>query len=317
VIFGYVANQAGYLGPKLQITTGPTTPTPTPTTPSTTVSGIVTSAVVAYDSLSITTPRTIPDNVAVTWYAYRSGAYVLLGSGTSASLSITPSDQNTIYAMVSVPSGQSFYVDYAKIKSMNTRVTNVQFKDITGDGVKELVFTVDLTGIPYASATGQYTMPSLVIYLLSYDSSASLTVNGAVSSIGTTQVTKYLQNYVALAAEKKALAISKVVVQANTSDISKVALSKQNIPGIGYVDGSSFAQDVQASQIQWTYTVSSTLFGADYIQLPPNTLNKFDFTTAVQFTMSSGMKILITLNIYYLDSTGASQVLSDTVLCSA
>ena len=200
---------------------------------------------------------------------------------------------------------------------MNTRVTNVQFKDITGDGIKELVFTFDLTGIPYASATGQYTMPNLVVYLLTYDSSADLTVNSAVSSIGTAQVTKYLQNYVTLAAEKKALAVSKVVITANTSDISKVALSKQNIPGIGYVDGSSFAQDVQASQIMWTYTVSSTLYGADYIQLPPNTLNKFDFTTAVQFTLASGNKILITLDIYYLDSTGASQVLSDTILCSA
>ena len=277
----------------------------------------MTSAVVAYDSLDITTARTVGTNVAVTWYAYRSGAYILLGSGNGASLSVTPSDQNTIYAMASIPSGQSFYVDYAKIKSMNTRVTNVQYKDITGDGVKELVFTIDLTGIPYASATGQYTMPSLVVYLLSYDSSASLTMNSGVSSIGTTQVTKYLQNYVTLAAEKKALAVSKIVITANTSDISKVALSKQNIPGIGYVDGSSFVQDVQTSQIQWTYTVSSILFGADYVQLPPNTLNKFDFTTAVQFTMSSGMKILITLNIYYLDASGANQILTGTVLLSA
>ena len=277
----------------------------------------MTSAVIAYDSLDITTARTIPTNVAVTWYAYRSGAYVLLGSGTGASLSVTPSDQNTIYALISIPSGQSYYVDYAKIKSMNTRVTNVQLKDITGSGIKQLIFTIDLTGIPYASATGQYTMPSLVVYLFSYDSSASLTMNSAVSGVGTSQVTKFLQNYVTLAAEKKALAVSKVVVTANTSDISKVALSKQNIPGTGYVDGSSFVQDVQTSQIQWTYTVSATLFGANYLQLPANTLNHFDFTTAAQFTMSTGMKILITLNIYYLDSAGASQVLTGTCLCSA
>ena len=277
----------------------------------------MTSAVVAYDSLDITTARTVPTNVAVTWYAYRSGAYVLLGSGTAASLSIIPSDQNTVYAMASVPSGQNFYVDYAKTKSMNSRVTNVQYKDITGDGVKELVFTVDLTGIPYASATGQYTMPSLVVYLLSYDDSATLTVNDDIYDIGTTQVTKYLQNYVELAAEKKALAISKVVITVDTNDISKIALTKQNVPGIGYVDGSSFIQNVQSDQIQWTYTVSSTLFGADYVQLPPNTLNRFDFTTAVQLKLASDTVINLTLDIYYLDASGASQILTGTVLLSA
>jgi hypothetical protein len=281
----------------------------------------VTSAAAGYDSLDITQTRAITTTYTVTWYAYRNGQYVLLGSGTAADLNIIAADQNTVHAIVAIPSGQYYYVDFAKMQAMNSRITNVQFKDITGDGVKELVFTVDLTNIPYATSTGKYIMPTLNVYLLTFDgttsASSTLTMNSAVSSIGTTQVTKFLQNYLTISAEKKAIAISKIVITANTSDISKVELLKQNVPNIGYVDGSSFSQNVQTSQIQWTYTINTVLFGADYVTRPVNTLNYFDFTTALKFSLASSDKILITVDVYYLTTTGTIAVLTGTVLCSA
>mgnify|MGYP001068750792 CR=1 FL=1 len=77
-------------------------------------------------------------------------------------------------------------------------------------------------------------------------------------------------------------------------------------------------RSAEASQIQWAYTISSTgLFGADYIQRPANTLNYFDFTTALEFTLASGDKIQVTLYVYYYDQAEGSHALSGTCLCSA
>lgn len=316
VLFGYVANQAGYFGPKLNISLGGQVTTTGPSGVQY-LSGIVTSAIAGYDSLDITTSRAVDTAFTAAWYAYRRG-WILVGSGNAADLNIVPEDQNTLYASVAIPSGQSYYIDYAKTQGMNSRVKTVEYKDITGDGLKEMIFTIDLTNIPYASSTGKYIMPGFNVYLFTYDASAALTMNAAVSSIGTTKVTKFLQNYATLSAEKKALSVYKVVVQVNTSDISKAVLKKQNVPGIGYVDGTSFAQNVQTSQIQWTYTISSTgLFGADYVQRPANTLNYFDFTTALEFTLATSDKINVTVYIYYYDSAEGSHALSGTCLCSA
>jgi hypothetical protein len=106
-------------------------------------------------------------------------------------------------------------------------------------------------------------------------------------------------------------------LQANTSDISKVLLKKLNIPGIGYLDGSSFDQDVLTSSIKWTYDISSLLYGADYLQVPSNTLNKQEYTTCVDFDLASGDIIRMTLYLYYLDNVESQQSINDYVDCSA
>ena len=298
------------------VTTGPTGGGKTETQY---ISGIVTTDVAAFDSLDIATSRTVGTNVNCYWYAYRNG-WVLLGSGDATDISVEKQDYNIIYAVVSVPSGQNFYVDYAKTKSMNNRVQSVEYKDIDGDNVEEYVFKLDISGIPYASGTGKYSLPCFNIYLLTYDSSFSWPSAGKpsdISGVGTSTVTKYLEWYISLSGEKKALALAKVVLVANTSDVSKVTLKKLNIPGIGYLDGSSFEQDVLSNQIKWTYTISNTLYGANYIKLPVNSLNKFEFTTAVQLDLASNDVIQFTLYLYYFDATESLQSVSDSVNVSA
>ncbi|MEM2922476.1 MAG: hypothetical protein QXF26_09205 [Candidatus Bathyarchaeia archaeon] len=312
-------NQMGFLGPKVNIPGLTQQPTPTPpptTTPTTYTRGIVTTATSAYDSLDIATSRTIGTNVKVYWYAYR-GGWVLLGSGTGADINVEERDNNIIYAVASVPSGQAFYVDYGKIMQMNSRVQSVEFKDIDGDNVKEYVFRLNVADIPYASGTGKYSLPSFNVYLFSYDSSASLSNLANVTGVGTSKVTKYLEWYVTLSAEKKALAVSKVVLTVGTGDISRFSLMKLNIPGIGYLDGSNFDQSVLSSEIKWTYTISNQLYGANYVKLPVNSLNKFEFTTTLEVDLETGDDVLLTLTIYYLDNTGSQKSLSDSLYIKA
>ena len=283
------------------------------------ISGIMTTDVAAFDSLDIATSRTVGANVNVYWYAYR-GGWVLLGSGDAADINIREEDHNTIYAVVSVPSGQNYYVDYQKIREMNPNVRSVSYEDIDGDNVEEFVFALDISNAPYAEGTGKYTLPCFNVYLLTYDSSFSWPSAGKpsdISSVGTSTVTKYLEWYISLSAEKTALAISKVVLVVNTSDVSKVTLKKLNIPGIGYLDGSSFDQDVLSNQIKWTYEISNTLYGSDYIKLPVNSLNKFEFTTAVELDLATNDVLQFTLYIYYFDASESLQSVSDSVIISA
>jgi len=199
---------------------------------------------------------------------------------------------------------------------MNTRATSVQFKDIDGDSVDEWVFKLSIDDIPYASATGKFSLPCFNIYVLTYDASFAIPAGGKpddTTEISKTKVTEYIQWYAEVSATKKAIAVTKIVLVANTSDIAKISLSKVNIPGIGYLDGSNFDESVLSSEIRWTYTISSKLYGADYIKLPVNVLNKFEFTTQVDLTLGSSGTIGITLYIYQLDYTGSQVSDSDTV----
>ena len=282
------------------------------TTPTTVTKGIVTTDTAGFDSLDIATSRTIGTNVNVYWYANRGGQWILLGSGDAADINAEQQDNNVIYAVVSVPSGQAFYVDYQKIISMNSRAQSVEYKDIDGDNVKEFVFRLNIADVPFATGTGKYSLPCFNVYLLSYDSSHSLASPDNIVA-GTSKVTKYVEWYSEMAAEKKALALCKVVLVANTSNLEEITLKKLNIPSIGYLDGSSFEQSVLSDEIRWTYTVSNTLYGADYIKLPVNSLNKFEFTTTLEVDLASD-NIQVTLYVYYLTSAEATASLNDAVV---
>jgi len=321
LLVGFVLVQQGILQiktPWLQIGTGeggedggnePSGPTYT--------AGIVTTDTAGFDSLDIATSRTVGTNVNVYWYALRNGQWVLLGSGDAADINVEEQDRDVIYAVVSVPSGQSYYVDYQKILSMNSRAQSVEYKDIDGDNVEEYVFRFNVKDIPYASGTGKYSLPCFNVYLLTYDSSLSLTSPGNITGIGTTKITKYAEWYSAMSAEKKAVAISKVVITAGTGETAKITLKKVNVPGVGYLDGSSFEQNVLSSEIKWTYSISNLLYGADYIKLPVNTMNKFEWTTAVEIDLDTGDEITLKITVYYLDSTETLQTLEDTIYLKA
>lgn len=303
-------NQLGYLGPKLNIGIGTGTGT---TTPTTSISGILTSSVAAYDTMNPATTRTLGSDVSVYWYAYRNG-WVLLGTGTGTDLNILSSDNNVIYAVLSPSS--SYYVDYTKIQQMNTRVQSVDYRDITGSGTQQFVFRLNIGDSPYASGTGKYNMPLFTVYLLTYDTGHAISNPSAITSIGNTTVTKFLAWYTTMGTSLKGIGISKIVLIVNSSDTTKAVIKTVNVPGLGNLAGSSFDQNIQTSQVVYTYKVSSILYGADYIQLPTNALNKFDFTTQIQFHLTSGDVLQWTLYIYYLDPTQSLTSVSGSCNCS-
>jgi len=294
-------------------------PGPTRDTPSSYDTAIVTSSVAAWDSLDISTARTIGSDINVLWFRY-SGGWIKLASGNAADLTMGKNDQDTIYLAAQFPGSPAYFVDYQKILAMNPHLSWYGYEDITGDDIEEFIFRVNVAGSTYASATGKWNMPLVNVYLQTYDSSFSIPTGGKpadVTAVGEATTTKYAKWYAEISAEKKAAAIYKVTLVANTTDISKVALKKLNIPGIGYLDGSSFSQDVLSDQIKWTYTVSNNiLYGCDFIERPVNDPNEHKFTAALEFNLATNDVIQMTLTIYQLSAGETSVSDTDSVIYS-
>lgn len=293
--------------------------TPSGNTPCDYPTSILTTDVAAADSLDISTSRTVGSDINVLWYRYE-GDWIQLGSGDGTDITVSESDNNEVFMVVQFPGSPSYYVDYQKILDMNRHLSWYSYEDITEDDVEEFIFKVDISGSTYASANGKWNMPLCNVYLLTDDTgSFSIPAGGQPddhTDIGESTTTKYLKWYGEISTEKRAVALYKVVLKVNTSDTSKVTLSKMNIPGIGYLDGSSFDKDVLTSETKWTYTISrNVLYGANYMKRPVNDPNEFKFTTAVELTLSTDDVLQFTLYLYQLDASESSISDSDSVIC--
>lgn len=313
--FGGFLAQWGLPSP---FTTGGPGPEAGPGGPASQNTALVTTDVAAWNTLDISTVKTIGTDINALWYRY-DGGWIQLASGDAQDLSVPSADNNVVYLALEYPGTPTWYVDYEKTLSMNRHLSWYGYQDITGDDVEEYIFKVDISDSAYASATGKWNMPIVNSYLLEYDASFAYPTAGQpadIASIGTSETTKYLKWYTEVSAEKKGIAVYKVVLKVNTTDISKVSLSKMNVPGVGYLDGSSFVQDVLSDQIKWTYTISNNvLYGAKFIKRPKNDPNEFKFTTAIKFNLATSDVLEFTHTIYELSAAEASVSDSDPVIC--
>jgi len=280
----------------------------------------VTTDISAWDSLDITTARTVSTNVKAIWFRSINGQWVQVGTGNAVDLSLTSADKDLVYLALSIPAGQAFFIDYKMIEAMNPQLKFFAYQDITGDTIKDFVYKVDISGSTYASSTGKWAMPSTNLYLLTEDTSWAIPSGGQpadITAIGGTTVTKYIKWYAEVSAEKKAVAISKVTITVNSTATEEFTLLKVNVPGVGYLDGSQFEQDVQATQTVYTYTITNAnLYGADYLTRPVNDKNQFDFTCAMELTLGASVSDNVTLKVYDLASTGIPGSVTDTIKLS-
>jgi len=287
---------------------------PTGEEPITTVVGIFDLKTKGYNSLDITATLTHETNYYCYWYANRPGGWIMLGSGDQ-SIELTEQDYGFIYAVVEIPSGQSYYVDFAETKLKNARVVSVSYDDPDGDGYKEFVFKFNMANIP-KPASGNPTV-YFYPYFIAYQK-PSINSPADITGIGTASVDKYIEWYVSFANEKKGYGIVKVEFEINTTDTSKIQLDRMNIPGIGYLTGDQFGTPIKGTNsLTWTYEIGNNLFTANYIKYGANQLNKFEFTTQVTCQLAAGDKIAATITIYGMSVTGTMETITDTVLLSA
>jgi hypothetical protein len=251
------------------------------------------------DSLDISSVHTSGTNYSLYWYARHGGDWIYLETGNNKYVDLTAEDGGVLWVIITIPSGQVLYVDYQETMRKNPYITQYQYIDVDNDGVKEFAFCYDMRNhqIPNSGYPGI----TFKGFLITYDSSfTGLNNLGNSTAIGGTTTTLYKEYYLSFASSKKGVAIYKVEVKITTTDETKVRLKKLNIPGLGYLDGSAFIKTFTASDIRYTYTISTTFDGALYLKYGANAQNRFDSTLGLEFTLSGADDIAITLTYYLL-----------------
>jgi hypothetical protein len=268
----------------------------------------------AYDSCDPTTARTIATNYVVKLYKNHGGTWIP-GPTLDADgeyFDLKPEDNGYCWAVVTIPSGQAFYVDYVKIKAEDPYISSYIYTDVDGDGTKDFAFQYDMRN--HAIPASGYPIIAMQGYILTYDASfTGLNDLANATAIGQTTTTKYYNYYLAFSAAKKGVAIYKVEVRAVTTDETKVRLRKLEIPGIGNLDGSSFERIVTATDIRWTYTLTYNFDNALYLKRMAQDNNEYDMTLQLEYTLANSDDIQIGLYVYYLTAqTEAGATASDT-----
>lgn len=259
------------------------------------------------------------------WYAYRNGVWVFLGSGVVAGTEIESiaEDNGYIWLLVEELSSKYFYADTSMTLSKNTYITDYKWVDADGDTDKEFLYKVNLWNIP-EPASG-YPSRTFYPYFLAVSGGATdanalqwETQPANVTGISTTTTqTKYIGWETKLNAEKKAVGIYKIEIVVGSTSTTLWQIDKVNIPGIGYLDGSLFTEDVRTSDTKYQYIIGTDFNDIVYWKVPSGTNNKQDCTVAVKCTFAGSEDIAFTLYVYQWLFDRTSEVDSDTVYLQA
>ena len=285
---------------------------PGPVTPSGAV-GMFDMKTAGYNTLDMGASLAEATNYNLYWYVNRAG-WMNIGKGATT-IELTAQDAGYVWAVVVIPSGQSYYVDAASTHAKNARAQAVDFMDVTNNGYKYFMFKIDMTNIPKPASgnPGIYFYP----YLLAYQK-PTLNSPDAIGSIGTSPVSEYVQWSATFSTLAKSWAIVKVELSVNSTDTTKIQIQHVNVPSVGYLTGDQFGTPLKGTTtLTWDKTIGSNLQDAAYMEYSTNQLNKFDFTTQVLCTFTSGNEISVTLTVYGLTTTGALESITGTVVLSA
>ena len=267
-----------------------------------------------YNTLDFSQAYTEDSTYNVIWVAMRGGTPQRLGTD-SQTIALIPQDYGIVWAIVKPISGQAYYVDAASTVSKNAPYClGSQYSDIDNDGYNEWSFKIDLSQTPAPQGVGNNRVLWFYPYFENYEL-MDLNSPADITGIGTAAVNSFVNWEGSFADVNSAFAVSKIEIIANTTDLSQLTITKLNLPGVGSITGQMFGQPYRgADSLTWTYTISNSLNGADYLMYPSNTQNKVDLTTQVKTVLPSGDEVTLTLNIYGFDNTGTpTAVITGTV----
>ena len=283
-------------------------------------------ATTGYDHYNPSTTYTAATNFNVLWDALAGGSYQQLGSNTQT-IAIQPSYGGTIYAVVTVPSGQSYYVDPALTQQRNSPLASSwSYTSVANNGVNNFVFK--LSGIPGASNP----ISPLDFYPY-FIAQATLSLNSpsALSSVGTTTTTQFIQWQGTFPSGTPNVGdeITEVQVTVNSTNAAVFQLNSVNDPSTwgtngalsaGLVQGTSFTPQQGSSNYVYTYNIAKTptdFSTGQFLTYGSNSLDNFPFTVSGTYDFGAATAttncLSIQLQVYILLASGAISTLTNTV----
>ena|SRR5487761_10115 len=304
--------------PKQQVT-----PPPTTTSVSSGAYSLA-GATTGYDHFNPGTTYTAATNFNVLWDAQVSGQYQQIGSNTQT-LAIQPSYGGVLYAVVTVPSGQSYYVDAYKTQQQNSPlVTSWVYTSVANNGVNNFVFK--LSNLP--GATNPISPLDFYPYFIA-SATQTLSSPSAIVSVGSSPATEFVQwsSTMPSGTPNVGSLIKEVTVGINSSNAAIFQLNSVNDPASfsaqgtmssGLVQGTSFTPQQGTSSYTYTYAIGSSVTDpstGQYVLYGTNSLDSFPYTLSGTFNFgaTSGVNCLaLTITIYVLSPSGAISTLTNT-----
>lgn len=251
---------------------------------------------------------------------------VATGSTTAFNVNIDSSFNNKLYIVEQIPSGQSYFIapNAMTDKNLNPRVIGADFKDVTGDGIPEWIFTVDLTGIgaqAISTTSGSIVVPVVPMTwnVMAYGQQAPTMNSPAdIFNVSTNANTQTFIQWQEIEAADKATADYQLELNINDTNVGhwNAGQTVLTIPNIGNKALTAFTMSQDGTKTYYRLPLGDqTLHFANYVATPNNgnTVHQFP----VQFTSNlvSG-HYSVTLKIYYITAGQGTNSVSDTVCVS-
>ncbi len=273
------------------------------------------------DALDLSSADTDVTNAVTTYYKSTDGVkFYQVGAsvGNTASITYDASYNGVLYAGVSIPANQNFYVAPSAIsdKNLNSRILAYNYADPVGLGTKVWLFKIDMTNLPTPLA-GQ-TVSTVPLTVLLYASGTdSLNSPADQLNVSNATATKSFIRWIDTITTDKANAHYEYEIKFNTTNTAfvNIATTTVNIPNIGNVALSSMTPSTDGTNTFYKYTLSSDLQKANFVVSPKNGDSAQYFT--VTLSTNAPSKLGTTLTIRSYSPALAGQSASDLVCISS
>ncbi len=295
-----------------------TSPTPGDVIGAQTYEGPVTINLVHRNALDSAEPRTEGTDINTNFFKLVNGRHASIGSGTGNTVNIDATT-NQIFMGVQVPAGSDLYVAPTSTSdsNLNPRIRGFDFFDITGDGVREWVFTVDMTGL---SIRGGQTTPTVDLFIDSFTSAAPLFVDNPADDLAVSTSSGnrlFIEWDVAnTPAISSAYPLYEVELSINSTQSAKWdrGQSELVIPNLGTLSLGDMERQISGIDTIYTSTGGFTLAEANFVTIPQNTQNKTDYDLKLVTNFGAAEAYSVELTLRFITPTLGSDEVTDAVV---
>jgi len=282
--------------------------------------GSVSMNVVHRDALDSAEDREEGANLATTYYKLVNGVYKAIGSGSGNTIFVDPT-LDRVFTSVQVIAGQDFYVAPSSTAdpALNPRVKAFDFFDVSGDGQKEYVFTIDVTGL---KIQGGQTTPTIDLYIDSFDYSA-ITLSAPASqldistSAGTNVFVEWDMSMASGVETANAQYEYEVRITGDDTSLWDRGQSTLTIPNMGTISLADFAETSNGDDTIYKRTLGFGMENANYVTVPQNVQNKADIDLKLVTNFGAGENVNATLTVRSITPDQGTDTQSDEVqLCN-